>query len=93
MFQTPTGSRRTAARSTGEMRMEQAEMQRDMKREGASCAKGVCTATPVRQAPDGYSGPYGGSHVCASCYKELVDYLAKHGHLPNEDHSEGWCDQ
>jgi hypothetical protein len=80
-------------RSIGEMRMDSAEMQRDMKREGASCAKGLCTAPASRDGPKGYVGDYGGSRLCDSCYEEVVDYLGKHGHLPNEEHAEGWCDE
>ena len=73
--------------------MDTADLQREMKQEGSSCAKGLCTAPATRDAPKGYVGPYGGSRVCESCYKELTDYLASHGHLPNEEHSEGWCEE
>ena len=71
-------------RSTGEMRLEQAEYARDSKKEGSTCAKGTCMRPAQRNAPKGYRGPYGGSRVCEECYMHLCEYIAKHGHLPNE---------
>jgi len=80
-------------RSIQQMRIDQADYARDAKKEEAMCAKGGCQSSHnLRDSPQGYRGPYGGTKVCNSCYEELVDYLAKHGHLPNESHSEGWCD-
>lgn len=71
--------------TVGQMRVDQADYARDAKKEGGMCARGLCQSNPQRPAPDGFRGRYGGTNVCQDCYEELVDYIALHGHLPNEN--------
>lgn len=71
--------------SIGEMRLDQADLARDAKKEEAMCAAGTCTRSHgLKDAPKGYRGPYGGHMLCAEHYREVVDHIAKHGCLPSE---------
>lgn len=71
--------------SVGQMRLDQADLARDAKKEQAMCAKGLCTSSGgLRPAPSGFSGQYGGHKVCQDCYESLCDHIAKHGCLPSE---------
>lgn len=75
--------------SVGEMRMEQAEMGRDMKREEAMCAYGGCTSSHgLKEGPKGYRGTYGGHMLCEEHYQRVVDRLLEsldeHGCAPWE---------
>lgn len=63
-------------------RIDRADTARDMKKEAAMCAKGLCQSKPVRKAPDGYRGRYGGTHVCQPCYEDIVDHIRETGELP-----------
>jgi len=75
-----------AGPSVGEMRMEQAEAGRDMKREGAMCSHGCCSSShDLKEGPKGWSGQYGGSMLCEEHYRKIVDYIAEHGCLPSEN--------
>lgn len=63
--------------SVGAMRLDQADMARDMKKEQAMCAMSTCTANPYEEAPDGWgSGRYGGTMLCKKHYRDVVDKLA-----------------
>jgi hypothetical protein len=71
--------------SIQEMRMDQADLARDEKKEGGMCASALCTRSHnLRDAPDGYRGRYGGHQLCEEHYREVVDYIARFGHLPSE---------
>lgn len=71
--------------SVAAMRMDMAETQRDMKREGASCSFGLCTTSHgLKRGPDGWSGQYGGYQLCEEHYEKIVDHIAEHGCLPSE---------
>lgn len=87
-------SRSAPTRSVGEMKMDQADLARDAKKEEAMCASSLCTASHnLTQAPKGYSGRYGGHHLCPKHYKKVVDRLLEslneHGCAPWERTSDG----
>lgn len=64
---------------TGAMRMEQAELARDQKREEAMCAFSLCSKSHhLKEAPDGYTGQYGGHMLCEEHYEQVVDNLLEH---------------
>jgi len=83
----PEPAGRTApSRSVQEMKVEQADLARDAKKEGAMCASAACQRSHgLKQGPDGYRGRYGGHKLCAEHYRKIVDYIAKHGCLPSEN--------
>jgi len=83
----PAGRTAPSSNATrGSRRMEQADLARDAKKEGAMCANGCCQRSHgLKQAPDGYRGRYGGHKLCAEHYRKIVDYIAEHGCLPSED--------
>lgn len=75
-------------RSVGEMRLDQADLARDAKKEQAMCACGGCTSSHgLKDGPKGYRGPYGGNNLCEQHYHEVLDYIAENGCLPSEDGS------
>jgi hypothetical protein len=65
--------------------MDHADYVRDAKQDKAMCAHGLCTVSHnLKEGPDGYSGPYGGSKLCEQHYKKIVDHIRTHGCLPSE---------
>lgn len=85
-------SRSAPTRSVGEMKMDQADLARDAKKEEAMCASSLCQASHnLKKAPDGYVGRYGGHHLCPKHYKKIVDFIRDNGCLPSEmdDDSDG----
>ena len=67
------------------MRLDHADLARDAKKEEAMCASALCTASHgLKEAPDGYSGRYGGRHLCQKHYEQVVDYIRDNGCLPSE---------
>lgn len=64
--------------NVNEMRMEQAESARDMKRERAMCAFGGCQSSHgLREGPKGWTGRYGGNMLCEKHYRTVVDRLTE----------------
>lgn len=67
------------------MRLDQADLARDAKKEQAMCASAICTAShKLKPAPSGYRGRYGGDQLCPKHYRQVVDHIAAHGCLPSE---------
>lgn len=58
------------------MKIDQADLARDSKKEQAMCAYGGCQASHgLTKGPDGYRGRYGGSMLCDDHYETVVDSL------------------
>ena len=85
----PEPNGRTASRrSVGEMKQEQADLARDAKKEEAMCSFGLCQKSHnLQQGPDGWTGPYGGSHLCEEHYKDVIDYIRDNGCLKSENYN------
>jgi len=71
--------------SVGAMRLDQADLARDAKKEQAMCASAICTSSHnLKPAPSGYRGRYGGDRLCPKHYREVVDHIRDYGCLPSE---------
>lgn len=75
--------------TVAEMRMDRADMGRDMKREGSKCAHGVCMGAAKHDAPKGWTGRYGGRRLCTEHYRDVVDELTE-AVLEGNDPPEHW---
>lgn len=63
----------------------EADYVRDQKRVGQMCAHGCCTAPATNDAPDGYTGPYGGDGLCTEHYQDVVDEIVETDGDPSWD--------